>query len=192
MNAVQQAVSYRGILSALNVSKSDRQFLDAMVVSCPAVLNGFGRRKSKVVKTMQLEIDLHYTEIQATIERMITEGLIYASKNGQTIGLLPVRTATTQPRKRKSGRCAYCQSMATNATIDHIWPKGQGGPDTPENVVLACRACNESKANRTPQQWAADILRYNKPIKPKPIRLMDHVRLATVLLVSFVTGWIKS
>lgn len=45
------------------------------------------------------------------------------------------------------------------ATIDHLLPADQGGDDDPENCVLACHACNNSKGNRTPREWADMIVR---------------------------------
>lgn len=31
--------------------------------------------------------------------------------------------------------------------VDHIIPKSQGGTDAQDNLVLACRACNQYKGN---------------------------------------------
>jgi 5-methylcytosine-specific restriction endonuclease McrA len=40
--------------------------------------------------------------------------------------------------------CAYCGAALTqeSATLDHIVPLSRGGPDTPDNMVLACWTCN--------------------------------------------------
>jgi 5-methylcytosine-specific restriction endonuclease McrA len=58
-------------------------------------------------------------------------------------------------------RCAYCGTIPSRLhllTIDHIVPKSRGGRTRKENAVLCCPHCNQSKRNRTPQEWAADIL----------------------------------
>lgn len=50
------------------------------------------------------------------------------------------------------GRCAYCQTSEANSgiplTIDHIQPLSKGGEATLENLCLACRTCNEFKADQ--------------------------------------------
>lgn len=51
------------------------------------------------------------------------------------------------------GACAYCLTMVTlddagtAATIDHLMPVSKGGTDDMSNLRLACRRCNEEKAD---------------------------------------------
>ncbi len=61
---------------------------------------------------------------------------------------------------QRNPHCHYCgrQVRPKTSTLDHITPRGQGGTDVPENLVLACRRCNQAKGNRTLLEWAADIL----------------------------------
>jgi hypothetical protein len=69
--------------------------------------------------------------------------------------------------QRDNGECAYCGRpvpLAT-ATMDHIIPRSQGGETSWENLVLACRACNTRKADRTPKEARMKLLR--KPAIPK-------------------------
>ena len=35
-------------------------------------------------------------------------------------------------------------------SVDHIRPRRWGGPDTPANLSILCRACNSSKRDRRP------------------------------------------
>ncbi len=88
----------------------------------------------------------------------------------------------------RRGVCVYCKKLSTKITIDHVIPRSQGGADTAENMVSACVRCNEIKDNRTPAQWARDILSFHRSIaKPKiPIRL--RFKLAISLLVGFALG----
>lgn len=51
------------------------------------------------------------------------------------------------------GRCAYCQDPDATVEIEHVIPLGRGGTNRIANVVPACRACNEDKHTRTPQEW---------------------------------------
>lgn len=62
---------------------------------------------------------------------------------------------------RDRGQCQYCGRVMTrrDGTYDHIVPKSRGGETRWENIVLACRPCNQTKANRTPAE-AAMALRH--------------------------------
>ncbi|MGG6296437.1 HNH endonuclease [Leptolyngbya sp. AN02str] len=49
--------------------------------------------------------------------------------------------------------CEYCHSSeeasAARFEIDHIQPRSLGGPDTFENLALACQRCNSYRYNFT-------------------------------------------
>ncbi len=57
--------------------------------------------------------------------------------------------------------CAYCgqRFRYDQLDIEHIVPSSKDGADTWTNVVAACKACNNRKANRTPEA-AGMKLRY--------------------------------
>jgi 5-methylcytosine-specific restriction endonuclease McrA len=56
--------------------------------------------------------------------------------------------------RRDGYLCMYCAQRfpAAELSRDHIRPFSQGGQDTWNNVVTACRRCNNAKASRTPEQ----------------------------------------
>ena len=56
--------------------------------------------------------------------------------------------------------CAYCgDSMPSmRLTRDHVRPVSRGGADVWMNVVTACRACNQRKSGRTPEQAGMQLL----------------------------------
>ena len=56
--------------------------------------------------------------------------------------------------------CSYCADLFPSAklTRDHIKPFSKGGKDTWMNVVTACRACNQKKGNRTPEEAHMQLL----------------------------------
>jgi 5-methylcytosine-specific restriction endonuclease McrA len=71
----------------------------------------------------------------------------------------PISAGTRQlawPRGN-SDRCYMCSALLTlhrrhfvdangkNANLDHIWPSSLGGNSIPENLLLACQACNNAK-----------------------------------------------
>ena len=71
--------------------------------------------------------------------------------------------------------CQYCgeQKHAKDLTLDHILPRAQGGATTPQNLVSACKKCNQRKGNRTPEQARMPLL-----TSQKLLRLgLDHVLL---------------
>jgi 5-methylcytosine-specific restriction endonuclease McrA len=47
-----------------------------------------------------------------------------------------------------SRKCAYCDAQNVPLEIDHIHSKSKGGSDRVSNLTLACRPCNQRKANR--------------------------------------------
>lgn len=70
--------------------------------------------------------------------------------------------------------CQYCVKKFNHKdlTIDHVLPASQGGPKTWTNVVTACRACNQRKANRTPEKAKMPLL---KPARaPTWLPVIEH------------------
>jgi 5-methylcytosine-specific restriction endonuclease McrA len=58
---------------------------------------------------------------------------------------------------RDEHRCQYCG--ATADSIDHILPRSRGGLHAWENVAAACRPCNLSKRDRTPDEAGMRLAR---------------------------------
>ncbi|MGH1362992.1 MAG: HNH endonuclease [Calditrichia bacterium] len=73
---------------------------------------------------------------------------------------------------RDKNLCQYCGRKNPPLTVDHIIPKQFGGKDTWENLAIACLACNNKKANRTPEQ--ADMKLLNTPKKPNHFFYFQH------------------
>jgi hypothetical protein len=68
--------------------------------------------------------------------------------------------------KRDNFQCAYCQTSEANCGlqmhVDHIVPVAAGGATRPDNICLACFACNIFKGS---QQTAVDpITHQNVPL----------------------------
>lgn len=62
--------------------------------------------------------------------------------------------------RRDANVCMYCGQhfMARDLTRDHITPVSQGGGDIWQNVVAACRRCNNHKGGRTPDQAGMQLI----------------------------------
>lgn len=52
--------------------------------------------------------------------------------------------------------CSYCDAIAT--TIDHIVPRAHGGEHRWKNVASACKSCNGTKRDRTPEEAHMPLL----------------------------------
>lgn len=71
--------------------------------------------------------------------------------------------------------CQYCgeRFVMTKLTYDHVTPRKQGGETKWDNIVAACRSCNDKKGARTPEQAKMKLLR--KPFRPKTLPLAQPV-----------------
>lgn len=68
---------------------------------------------------------------------------------------------------RDRHRCQYCGEATRKLTKDHVHPRSRGGPDTWENVVMACDPCNSRKGD------SVDVMHPMKvPREPTPTELM--------------------
>lgn len=58
---------------------------------------------------------------------------------------------------RDNYRCQYCGSQADS--IDHVVPRSRGGRDVWDNLAAACRPCNSTKRDRTPDEAGMRLIR---------------------------------
>lgn len=74
--------------------------------------------------------------------------------------------------RRDNYLCLYCgQSFCSQElTRDHVLPRAQGGKDIWTNVVSACKRCNHTKGNRTPEQANMPLLAV--PFAPNPFEYL--------------------
>ena len=73
---------------------------------------------------------------------------------------------------RDNNICQYCGEGGNALTIDHIYPKFRGGKDTWENLVCACKNCNQKKGNRTPQEANMPLIK--TPKRPNRIHYFQR------------------
>ena len=64
--------------------------------------------------------------------------------------------------------CQYCGKIydEVELTLDHVTPKCKGGPKSWENIVTACKKCNQKKGSKLPHQ--AKMVPMRLPKAPSP------------------------
>lgn len=80
---------------------------------------------------------------------------------------------------RDDSRCQYCGGHADS--IDHIMPRSRGGEHVWENVAAACRPCNLSKRDRTPEEAGMRLAR--------PARAPRELAWVTVAVSRVPEAW---
>lgn len=54
----------------------------------------------------------------------------------------------------QKGKCYYCKATVGDTYhVDHVIPLSRGGSNGPENIVIACQVCNQSKGGKLPHEW---------------------------------------
>lgn len=90
---------------------------------------------------------------------------------------LPKSTRAVSRRdimRRDRKRCMYCGVTVgpSTFTLDHVRPKSRGGESTWQNLVTACKPCNNKKSDRTPEEAGMPLIR-----KPHRMLLQTKHRL---------------
>lgn len=77
---------------------------------------------------------------------------------------------------RDNHTCQYCLEKFKPAelTLDHVIPLSRGGWDGWDNVVVACRTCNNKKGDLTPEQAGMRLSR--KPRLPSVVTYLQIIR----------------
>ena len=81
----------------------------------------------------------------------------------------PIMKGTKRRLMSAGAHCAYCDVLLTkaqgpgrkrptDASWDHVVPIACGGDNSPENLVLACVACNEAKGEASPTMFLIGCL----------------------------------
>lgn len=101
-----------------------------------------------------------------TGKRSVIEVNSIIATHGNSHGLMKARSQYVPPLSnqalfaRDAHLCMYCglRFAARDLSRDHITPLSKGGWDTWNNVVTACKRCNNHKAGRTPEQAGMTLL----------------------------------
>lgn len=68
--------------------------------------------------------------------------------------------------------CQYCGSVPgrSELTVDHVIPRSRGGGHSWQNLVTACKRCNQKKGSQTPEEAMMQLIR--KPYEPTYVALV--------------------
>ena len=73
-------------------------------------------------------------------------------------------------------KCAYCGKENVPLEIEHITPKSRGGPNTVDNLTIACHSCNQKKNNLTAEEFGHPEVRKEALKTLKDSAFMNTVR----------------
>lgn len=99
------------------------------------------------------------------LKELRDSGKLFLSCSRKTISFQPISSRKISPERPKKTRCVYCGVLTKKITKDHVLPKSRGGAGDKSNIVWACFPCNQVKNDRTPEEWARDILSYRQRAK---------------------------
>ncbi|WP_301289579.1 HNH endonuclease [Natronocella acetinitrilica] len=87
-----------------------------------------------------------------------TEGSVQAVMKGRNGYVPPLDNKALF--RRDDFLCLYCGEHYSSSRLsrDHVTPISQRGQDVWNNVVTACKRCNNYKAGRTPEQAGMELL----------------------------------
>ena len=83
--------------------------------------------------------------------------------------------------QRDNYQCLYCGHFFDyhNLTRDHILPRSKGGRDVWQNVVSACRRCNQHKGSRSLDECNMELLAL--PYRPNAAEFLALVNSQRIL-----------
>lgn len=58
----------------------------------------------------------------------------------------------------QNGKCWWCgKDVGDTYHVDHLIPLARGGTNKPNNIVIACPFCNQSKHDKLPHEWCGRL-----------------------------------
>jgi uncharacterized phage protein (TIGR02220 family) len=84
---------------------------------------------------------------KAGIDYTVEQGVMPKARQGQVS-----ESRRKRIYERDGGKCVYC-GASDELVPDHIIPCAKGGTDRPSNLVTACVSCNQSKRDRSADEF---------------------------------------
>jgi hypothetical protein len=89
---------------------------------------------------------LQYDKLSFIIRSRLYKGLVTGTMNIRSL-------FDDEKVKLQTGQCCNYCGTTSHLSLDHILPLALGGPDNPDNLICACRACNSSKGKKDLMEW---------------------------------------
>lgn len=122
------------------------------------------REKAELVEaTEQLLRSAHHAQPTPLVIRLVHYVRLPHRRVPVTRSAVMVRDLNT---------CQYCGSTPgrSDLTVDHVIPRSRGGEHSWQNLVTACRHCNQKKGSQTPEEALMQLIR--KPYEPSYVALV--------------------
>lgn len=83
------------------------------------------------------------------------DGLDDAARRTERAKARELRKSRWWQQKTARGRCYYCAKKVAykDLSMDHLVPLARGGRSTKNNLVPACKDCNNRKKSMMPLEW---------------------------------------
>ena len=112
----------------------------------------------------KIEILANYNETVKSPSLLIDLPSVIKIKDYVRYDNLSVDLSRKNVIERDNHICQYCGASKIPLTIDHVIPKARGGADKWENLVTACRPCNQKKSDRSLAE--VNMVLHKKPKRP--------------------------
>jgi len=89
------------------------------------------------------------------MENFEFDGLDDAARRTERAKARELRKSRWWQQKTASGCCYYCAKKVAyrDLSMDHLVPLARGGRSTKNNLVPACKDCNNKKKQLLPMEW---------------------------------------
>lgn len=109
-------------------------------------------------------VEFHSSFARSARDRFQLPSILRLKRYVRTQSFYNVRFCRENVYLRDDYTCQYCSTRfaASDLTLDHVLPASKAGKKTWNNVVAACRPCNQRKSNRTPASANMPLLKEPK------------------------------
>jgi len=114
----------------------------------------------------KVEVVAEYDEVVRSPSVALRAPAVVRMRRAHVPHKTAIRFCRANVFRRDELACQYCGEIlpARSLTFDHVVPRSHGGRTDWENIVTCCRACNDRKRDRTPDEAGMKLLR--RPVKP--------------------------
>jgi 5-methylcytosine-specific restriction endonuclease McrA len=127
--------------------------------------------------------EIHGGHSRLTGERTVIELPSIVACGGDQLARQRIRPPLSNRAlfERDNYQCLYCGHHFDyhSLTREHVEPRSLGGRDCWENVVAACRRCNQHKGSRRPEEVGMELLAL--PFRPNPAEYLALVNSRRIL-----------